>query len=158
MLNQPVLQMPPEWPGERDPFHPDRPAVCDHFTDSVHRRPALPHLHRLQALPLSGLPPAAAATGTWAQLLHRLPHHPVHGLLHRVGCWLCSVGPAAGSARVCVRVVYVDRFYVLLCPSLVGNSGHHTWVKRNSYKSITTHSYQCMQYFWLCKQWYGCQR
>ena len=41
--------------------------------------------------------------------------------------------------------------------SLVGNSGRLTWVSHNSRKGSATHSYQCVQYFHVSKQWYGCQ-
>ena len=45
------------------------------------------------------------------------------------------------------------RFYI----SLAGNSSLLTWVKHSrhsSRKSSATHSYQCVQYFRLLKQWY----
>ena len=41
--------------------------------------------------------------------------------------------------------------------SLTGNSGHPTRVRHSSRKSSATHSYHCVQYFPLSKQWYGCQ-
>ena len=40
---------------------------------------------------------------------------------------------------------------------LVGNSGHLTWVRHSSRKSSATHSYQCVQYFSVSRQWYSCQ-
>ena len=41
--------------------------------------------------------------------------------------------------------------------SLVGNSGRLTWVRHSGCKSSATQSYQCVQYFCVAKQWYGCQ-
>ena len=41
--------------------------------------------------------------------------------------------------------------------SLAGNSGHLTWVRYSGHKSSATHSCQCVQYFRVSKQWYGCQ-
>ena len=41
--------------------------------------------------------------------------------------------------------------------SHAGNSGRLTWVRYCSRKSSATHSYQCVQYFSMSKQWYGCQ-
>ena len=41
--------------------------------------------------------------------------------------------------------------------SLAGNSGHLTWARHSSRKSSATHSYQCVQYFRVSRQWYGCQ-
>ena len=37
---------------------------------------------------------------------------------------------------------------------LVGNSGCLTQVRHSNCKSSTAHSYQCVQYFGQCKQWY----
>ena len=42
--------------------------------------------------------------------------------------------------------------------SLAGSSGRHTWVKHSSRKSSATHSYECVQYFPVSRQGYGCQR
>ena len=42
--------------------------------------------------------------------------------------------------------------------SLMGNSGHLTWVRHSSRKSSATHSYRCVQYVHVSKQGYGCQR
>ena len=39
---------------------------------------------------------------------------------------------------------------------LVGNSGHLTWVRHSSSKSSATYSYQCVQYFRVFKQLFGC--
>ena len=47
--------------------------------------------------------------------------------------------------------------YISSSLSLAGNSGHLTWVRHSSRKSSATHSYQCVQYFPVSKQWYGCQ-
>ena len=41
--------------------------------------------------------------------------------------------------------------------SLAGDAGHLIWVMRSSHKSSATHSYQCVLYFHVSKQWYGCQ-
>ena len=41
--------------------------------------------------------------------------------------------------------------------SHAGNSGHLTRVRHRSRKSSATHSYQCVQYLCVSKQWYGCQ-
>ena len=41
--------------------------------------------------------------------------------------------------------------------SLVGNSGRLTWVGHSSRKSSATHFYQCVEYFRVSKQYYGCQ-
>ena len=40
----------------------------------------------------------------------------------------------------------------------MGNLGCLTQVWHSSRKSSATHSYQCVQYFRVSKQWYGCQR
>ena len=45
---------------------------------------------------------------------------------------------------------------VVLCP-LRENSGCLTWVRHSSHKSSATHSYQCVQYSRVFKQWYNCQ-
>ena len=38
-----------------------------------------------------------------------------------------------------------------------GNSDCLTWVKHSSCKNSATHSYQCVKYFRVSKQWCGCQ-
>ena len=39
----------------------------------------------------------------------------------------------------------------------VRNFSHLTQVRHSSRKSSATHSYRCVQYFCVSKQWYGCQ-
>ena len=41
--------------------------------------------------------------------------------------------------------------------SLAGNSRRLTWARHSSRKSSATHSYHCVQYFRVSKQWYNCQ-
>ena len=41
--------------------------------------------------------------------------------------------------------------------SRAGCTGHLTWVKHSSRKSSATHSYQCVQYFPVSKDWSDCQ-
>ena len=41
--------------------------------------------------------------------------------------------------------------------SLAGNSGCLSWVRHSSCKSSMTHSCQCVQYFHVSRQLYGCQ-
>ena len=41
--------------------------------------------------------------------------------------------------------------------SFAGNSGHLTQVRHSGCKSSTTHSFQCVEYFPVSRQWYGCQ-
>ena len=50
-------------------------------------------------------------------------------------------------------------FYDGECTSLSfgGNSGRPNWARHGSRKSSATHSYQCVQYFPVSRQWYGCQ-
>ena len=45
----------------------------------------------------------------------------------------------------------------MLILSHAGNLGNLNWVKHSSCRSSVTHSYQCVQYFRLSKQWYGWQ-
>ena len=48
--------------------------------------------------------------------------------------------------------------YISSSLSLAGNSGHLTWVRHSSRKSSAIPiSCQCVQYFRVSKQWYGCQ-
>ena len=48
-------------------------------------------------------------------------------------------------------------FYFNASLSFVGNSGRLTWVRHSSRKSSATHSYQCVWYCSVSKQWCGCQ-
>lgn len=48
-------------------------------------------------------------------------------------------------------------FFLALKLSLVGNLGHLTWVDCSSHKISATHSYQCVWYFRVSKERYGCQ-
>ena len=48
-------------------------------------------------------------------------------------------------------------FFLDTSLSLVENLGHLTWVRCSSHKSGATHSYQCVQYFHVSRQWHGSQ-
>ena len=47
-------------------------------------------------------------------------------------------------------------FVLVLRCALTGKLGRLTWVRHSSPRSNTTYSYQCVQYFRVSKQWYGC--
>ena len=49
-------------------------------------------------------------------------------------------------------------FFIFIFTSLphAGNSVYLTWVRHSSPKSSATHSYQCVWYFPVSRQWYGC--
>ena len=59
------------------------------------------------------------------------------------------------TALVFVCFVLASLFSTSL--SLVGNSGRLHWVRHRSRKSSATHSYQCVEYFRVSKQRYGCR-
>ena len=61
-------------------------------------------------------------------------------------CWYCiSLSLTGNSGRLCISL------------SLTGNSGRLTRVWHSSRKSSATHSYLCVKYFRVSKQWYSCQ-
>ena len=54
-------------------------------------------------------------------------------------------------------ILYIIVFLPEPSLPLAENSGRLTWVGHSSRKSSATHSCQCVQYFRVFKQWYGCQ-
>ena len=56
----------------------------------------------------------------------------------------------------CLKIM-IDFVVVGTSLSLVENLGHLTWVRCSSHKSGATHSYQCVQYFHVSRQWHGSQ-
>ena len=74
----------------------------------------------------------------------------------------CTVGPyyshSCSSARALhpsvFRKYWTQSGHLL---SIAANLGHVTQVKHSSFKSSATHSCQCVQHFYMSKQWYACQ-
>ena len=95
----------------------------------------------------------------------------VEGSDGRFGLWSCwwtqdpgscwSVDYAAGRSA-CVTPGRFSHclgfcFFSTSLSLARGNSGRLSWVRHSSRRSSATHSYQCVQYFRVSKQWYGCQ-
>ena len=67
--------------------------------------------------------------------------------------WNCPRVHKCDSKHVDLR--QFKKKSTLLPPA--GNLACLSWVRHSSHKGSATHSYQCVQYFHVLKQWYGCQ-
>ena len=50
-------------------------------------------------------------------------------------------------------LLFVFTYFIVICE----NSGHLAWVRHSSHKISAAHSCQCVRYFHVSKQCYGCQ-
>ena len=75
--------------------------------------------------------------------------------------FLCVCVCVRACVRACVRTCVCVCVCVCVCfstsLSVARNLGRLTWIRHSSRKSSATHSYRCVQYFRLSKQWYGCK-
>ena len=76
-------------------------------------------------------------------------------------CPLPLPSPPYPYASIYIQLPHTDtpffRFYRKAWANRKENSGRLTWVRNSSRKSSATYFYQCVQYFRVSKQWYGCK-
>ena len=77
-------------------------------------------------------------------------------------CRVSQVRAACGPQRprMMLKELTLFSFFLLFFStslSFAGNSGHLTQVRHSSRKSSATHPFQCVEYFRVSRQWYGCQ-
>ena len=62
-----------------------------------------------------------------------------------------------GLCLICIFLIYIYIFKYFINPLSEIWGCLKTGVQHSSRKSSTTHSYHCVQYFCVAKQWYSCQ-
>ena len=85
-----------------------------------------------------------------------------HGIVLLLFFVLVNYGFCLFLFCFCFLTNHSNKFCLFVCLfvtslSIAGNSGRLAWVRPSSRKSSATHSYQCVQYFRVSRQWYGCQ-